>query len=173
MISKSWLRFTWSLSAVPEPVPSKISPIVVRPATPEQERDVIDVLAKSTSLDSSLGDAARILQHYFTELAPRLWKNKERRSLAAFHGERVIGASVYLVGAEEPFHLASGPCVMSEYRSRGIGEMLLHSTLYDLRQCGLESASGVCREHSVLAKYLYPKFGGVSERVEFQVGGGA
>jgi GNAT superfamily N-acetyltransferase len=169
MISKPWLRFKWALSGIPEPEQSQIPPITIRPALPEEERDVIDVLAKSTSLDSSLGDAARLLQHYFTELAPRLWKNKERRSLAAFHGDRVIGASVYLTAADEPIHLASGPCVLSEYRNRGIGKALLHATLYDLKECGLSEASGVCREHSVLAKYVYPKFGGISERIDFNL----
>jgi GNAT superfamily N-acetyltransferase len=171
MISKSWLRFTRALSGIPEPEPSQIRPITIRPASPEEERDVIDVLAKSTSLDSSLGDAARLLQHYFTELAPRLWKNKERCSLAAFHGDRVIGASVYLTAADEVFHLASGPCVVSEYRNRGIGKALLQATLYDLQECGLSEVSGVCREHSVLAKYLYPKFGGVAERIDFTLAG--
>lgn len=170
MQTKSWIKFTWQLGKITEPKDEAFLPLQRRVASPEEEAEVIDVLSKSTALDSSLGDAGRILQHYFTALAPRLWKSKDHRSLAVFHGERIVGASVYLVNADADFQLASGPCVLSEYRSRHLGAWLLQATLYDLQEQGLKQASGVCKQHSVLAKYLYPKFGGVGEPCEFSVG---
>jgi hypothetical protein len=169
MQTKSWIKFTWALGNIPEPDDSSFLPLQRRAAEPDEEAEVIDVLSKSTSLDSSLGDAGRILQHYFAALAPRLWKAKEHRSLAVFHGDRIVAASIFLVDQDADFQLASGPCVLSEYRSRHLGAWLLQATLFDLQELGLKSASGVCKQHSVLAKYLYPKFGGVGEPCEFQL----
>ena len=167
MQTKSWLKFTWVLGSIPAPTDADYLPLQKRNADPEEESSIIDVLAKSTALDSSLGEAGRVLQHYFNALAPRLWKMKDHRSLAIFHGDRIIGASVYLVNAEADFQLASGPCILHEYRSRRLGTWLLQSTLYDLQEAGLKTATGVCKCHSVLAKYLYPKFGSTSEPCEF------
>jgi hypothetical protein len=169
MQTKSWIKFTWQLGSIPEPEDNSHLPIQCRIANPDEEAEVIDVLSKSTALDSSLGDAGRILQHYFSALAPRLWKSKDHRSLAVFDGERIVGASVYLTNPEADFHLASGPCVLSEYRSRHLGAWLLQATLFDLQEQGLKQATGVCKQHSVLAKYLYPKFGGTGEPCEFAV----
>jgi GNAT superfamily N-acetyltransferase len=169
MQTKNWLKFTWELGKIEEPEDAPFLPLQRRPAQAEEEPEVLDVLAKSTALDSSLGEAGRSLQHYFTALAPRLFRNKEHRSIAIFHGDRIIGASVFLTGKEEDYHLASGPCVLSEYRSRGLGAWLLQSTLWDLQEAGLTSVSGVCKQHSVLAKYLYPKFGGVAQPCDFSI----
>jgi hypothetical protein len=169
MQTKSWIKYTWQLGAIPEPEDTSHLPIQRRIVEADEEAEVIDVLSKSTALDSSLGDAGRILQHYFTALAPRLWKSKDHRSLAVFDGDRIVGASVYLTNADADFHLASGPCVLSEYRSRHLGAWLLQSTLFDLQEHGLKTASGVCKQHSVLAKYLYPKFGGSGEPCEFSL----
>ena len=160
------MKFTWALGNIPEPDPTPYLPLLQRIAAPEEESEVIDVLAKSAGLDSSLGDAGRSLQHFFVELAPRLWRQQQHRSLAVFHGERIIGASVFMVQEEGPFQLASGPCVLSEYRSRGLGSWLLQSSLFELQNEGLKSVSGICKKYSVLAKYLYPKFGGVSVACE-------
>jgi GNAT superfamily N-acetyltransferase len=169
MQTKTWLKFTWELGAIEEPNDEPFLPLQRRIAQAEEEPEVVDVLAKSTGLDSSLGEAGRALQHYFTALAPRVFRQKQHQSMAIFHGERIIGASVYLTSAEEDYHLASGPCVLSEYRSRGLGSWLLQSSLWELQELGLQKVSGVCKQHSVLAKYLYPKFGGVSQPCEFSL----
>jgi hypothetical protein len=93
--------------------------------------------------------------------------------MAVFHGERIVAASVFLVNEDADFQLASGPCVLSEYRSRHVGAWLLQATLYELQEQGLKHATGVCKQHSVLAKYLYPKFGSTAEPCEFSPAKGA
>jgi GNAT superfamily N-acetyltransferase len=169
MIAKSWLRFEWALAAVPEVSGNPHSPMALCPPQPGEEGEVLSVMSKAVALDSSLGDAGRSLQVFFTELAPRLWKSKNRQMLAIYHGERMIGASIFLPEADAPYQLLSGPCVLSEYGSRGLGTWLLQETLWRLREAGLTSTSGVCKEHSTLAKYVYPKFGGVSHSIEHTV----
>lgn len=169
MISKSWLRFEWSLAEVPDVQGNPHSPLALCPPQPDEEGEVLSVMGKAVALDSSLGEAGRSLNIFFTELATRLWKNKSRKTLAIYHGERMIGASIFLPDEEAPFQLLSGPCILAEYGSRGLGTWLLQETLCNLRDAGLTRAAAVCKEHSVLAKYLYPKFGGVCQPVEFTI----
>jgi GNAT superfamily N-acetyltransferase len=169
MIAKSWLRFEWALAAVPEVSGNPHPPMALCPPQPGEESEVLSVMGKAVALDSSLGDAGRSLQVFFTELAPRMWKNKNRQMLAIYHGERMIGASVFLPEADAPYQLLSGPCVLSEYGGRGLGTWLLQETLWRLREAGLTTAAGVCKEHGTLAKYVYPKFGGVSCFIEHTV----
>ena len=57
-------------------------------------------------------------------------------------------------------HLVSGPCVLIEYRSRGIGGSLLGATLEALRARGLSEALGRTRPNGPSAKFLCRKFGG-------------
>jgi hypothetical protein len=72
-----------------------------------------------------------------------------KRALAAggeclfvLHGNRVIAASVYHPEpAAGDMHLVSGPCVLIEYRSRGIGGSLLGATLEALRARGLSESA--------------------------------
>ncbi len=166
MKSKSWMKFAWELGAVPEVPASVPFGLRLQVVTSEEEPDLFEVLAKSAGLDSSLINAGRGLQRYFSEEAPRLWRGKQRRSLAVCHGERIIAGTVYLLKEDEPAHLVSGPCVLSEYRNRGIGAWLLHYSLYDLQTQGLKKVFGVCKQHSILEKYIYPKFGGAGVSCE-------
>ncbi|MCX7712722.1 MAG: GNAT family N-acetyltransferase [Chthoniobacterales bacterium] len=168
-MKKSWLKFTWRLGQIQQPEMEAIQPFLMRPALPEEEGRVLETLSKSTALDSSLGEAGRLLQYYFAEIVPRTWKHKKRESLVVLHGERIIGASVFFLLASEPYQLASGPCVLSEYRNRGLGTALLQATLWELQKVGLDFACGICHQFSTLAKYLYPKFGGASEFVDFEI----
>lgn len=160
------MKFTWELGKIKEPATELPFGLQSSLITAEEESDLYEVLAKSAGLDSSLLDAGRPLQRYFSEQAQRLWKAKQKRSLAVYHGDRMIAGTVYLLKEEEPVQLVSGPCVLSEYRNRGIGLWLLQYSLYDLQSQGVKKVSGICKQHSILGKYLYPKFGGAGESCE-------
>lgn len=161
MTATHWMRFQWDLSrsAIAEPAIER--PMVCRPAENDEEQEVLDVLCKSVALDSSLGEGGRDLQEYFRDAFYKVWRSKDRRALAVLHGDRIVGASVFLVGTEESSdQLFSGPCVLSEYRSRGLGKFLLQASLVELKNAGVGAPSAICKRFSTLAKYVYPKFGG-------------
>ncbi len=61
-------------------------------------------------------------------------------------------------GAAEQF--AIGPCVLAEYRNRGLGTSLLAASLDHLRGSGVSLANAITREGAPVARFLYPKFGG-------------
>ena len=55
-----------------------------------------------------------------------------------------------------------------EYRNRGLGTALLHYSLKQLQNNGLERACGISKENVVASKFIYRKFGSVSEPCTFE-----
>jgi N-acetylglutamate synthase-like GNAT family acetyltransferase len=80
-------------------------------------------------------------------------------------GPRYFGACGLLANPDAPRHLATGVCVLEEYRCRGAGTHLLYKSLIYLREMGLKEASVITRNTVAAAKYLYPKFGSRREEL--------
>ena len=60
----------------------------------------------------------------------------------------------------------TGVVVKSTERKRGIGSMLLHVSLRDIKAEGLHKAEVETREGISASKYLYPKYGGKKHMVQ-------
>jgi GNAT superfamily N-acetyltransferase len=56
-----------------------------------------------------------------------------------------------------------------EYRNRGFGTWLLQASLQVLKESGLTRATGLARELSPVAKFLYPKYNGVAAPAKMTV----
>ena len=82
------------------------------------------------------------------------------------HGQRIIGACALAMAQESENHLPSGPCVLMEYRNRGLGTALLYHSLKQLALSGLTRAHGITKDNVVACKFIYPKFGSVSKEYE-------
>ena len=52
----------------------------------------------------------------------------------------MIGASILVPDPTRGNHLTPGPCVLMEYRNRGLGTALLEESLRQLRAAGLSRA---------------------------------
>ena len=63
-------------------------------------------------------------------------------------------------------NLFPGPCILMDYRNRGLSTLLLSSALHDLRDAGMTRACAGTRESSPATRFLYPKFGGHSSLIE-------
>jgi GNAT superfamily N-acetyltransferase len=93
--------------------------------------------------------------------------NSESASwLALQHGTRIVGGTLLMADPDAPAQLVPGPCILMEYRHRGLGTLLLCSALRHLRDGGVTRAFARTRESSPAARFLYPKFGGQSSLVE-------
>ena len=53
------------------------------------------------------------------------------------HGSRIIGYLVFGTRGDAPNHLTTGPCVLQEYRGRGLGSALLRGWLAACARRGL------------------------------------
>jgi GNAT superfamily N-acetyltransferase len=157
-----WLRFTWKASSLgTAPAGSDL----IRRATREEGDKVLRVLLLSLSMDSAWNDSFAQAERYLSEAVARIFNATEPLCLVIPKGKRMIAASLLDPDPESQAHLVSGPSVLMEYRNRGIGSRLLHASLTALAEAGVTSPSGITRDKTVSAKHVYPKFGGISERV--------
>jgi ribosomal protein S18 acetylase RimI-like enzyme len=57
--------------------------------------------------------------------------------------------------------------ILHEYRNRGVGSALLAASLAFIRDRDVPVVRGVTRADSTTARFVYPKFSGVSAAGEF------
>ena len=158
----NWVRFTWDLNDIsPKPVelPRHYK---IGPATKEDETTVRKVLSCSFLLDPAWNPAIGEVMHSLHSWLDRAFASDENTCLALRHGSRIIGASVLCLNPASENHFAPGPCILMEYRNRGFGTQLLQTSLQLLRDSGLIHVTGIARELSPVAKFLYPKYNGVA-----------
>ncbi len=161
-MTTTWLRFTWDLEKIPSGENAVETPYSLRPATSEETETIQKVTATSFSMDSGWGDLqSPFVERIRKQVAAAFGKEARNQCLALLHGSRIIGSSVLCLDPDATTHLMTGPCVLHEYRSRGLGSQLLHATLHALRESGLKTAHGITRDKTITARFIYTKFGGV------------
>ena len=161
-----WARFTWDLTKLPLQDVALPQHYAIAPAGPEDEQGLRKVFSSSFLLDptwsSAIGEVMEAIQ---SRLDLALVSDKYT-CLALRHGTRIIGAAVLALDENAEDQLAPGPSILMEYRNRGFGTRLLHRSLLWLRESGLTRASGIALNYAPVAKFLYPKLGGVVTRAE-------
>lgn len=161
----SWLSFEWKTSGVSE-VGEALAPLLIRPARKDDEEVVKKAVLSAFSMDPAWGDVTRALTEKFGTLIGTAFEAAEPPCVVLLHGSRIIGASHMDVAIEASNHLVTGPCVLHEYRNRGLGSALLQASLVFLREHGVSTARGITRGNSISARFVYPKFGGRSHPLE-------
>jgi predicted N-acetyltransferase YhbS len=154
-----WKRFTWDLSQLPKYEPQIASYFNIRTASRDEEKVVRNVIFTAFGLDSAWGDAFKLVRGYIEAQLTSSFLHRAVPCLVITHGVRIIAASALNVAEDAPSHLISGPCVLSEYRSRGLGTALLHESLSHLKTAGLTQAAAISKDSVPAARFVYPKFG--------------
>jgi len=168
-----WVRFGWNADTLGEPSPGKL-PVncVVRPAV-RRELDAVQlVIANSFTLDTDWAEYYKRFRVGLAEQVEQAFELGDSGCLVLAHGTRIIGASVFTLDPAAENHLISGPCILLEYRNRGLGSDTLWRTLQALRQAGLKRMFGITRRTVPASKFVYPKFGGVSGPYQLPIGSG-
>jgi hypothetical protein len=165
-----WRRFTWNLKELPALTEPLAGLLQLRPATPPEKEQIERVVLSAITLDTTWGTALQSFKLRLETHLEAIFRSQEVPALVISHGSRVVAASALAAFPGMENHLLSGPCVLMEYHNRGLGTALLHASLSHLRSAGLNTASGVARENSVIARFLYPKFGSTSSECEYEVG---
>ena len=163
-----WMRFTWDLSKLP-PLKGEVdSHYPIRVANQDDEKSVRSVISSAFSLDMDWSDTLKSLRDHFEAQIDKVFTEKEVPCVVVLHGTRIIGASSLDTNKDAENHLLSGPCVLNEYRNRGLGTTLLHRSLMFLRDAGMDKARGVTKYNVPAAKFIYPKFNSVSEQYDIE-----
>ena len=157
----SWLRFEWDLTGLPVDSDKSTAPFVVRSAEKGEEETIQKVAASAFSMDTAWGDARSFITEQITKNIAEAFARETPSCVVLQHGTRIIGISALHLGEGEN-NLLTGPCILHEYRSRGLASLLLQASLTTLRDAGLSKAHGIAREKTPTARFVYPKFGGTS-----------
>lgn len=162
MMIVEWVRFTWDLDSLVVPDISLPAHYSFTPAKRADEKDLRAVIARSFAHDTSWGDAIHDVNGMLDGWVEQVFAPEPRGiSLALRHGLRIIGAAILVPDTAALQHLSPGPCVLMEYRNRGLGTALLGESLRQLREAGLNRAAALTKNNAPVAKFLYPKFNGI------------
>lgn len=157
----SWVRFEWDLAKSSIAVPA-VPPLSMSVAAPADRETVQKVVLTAFELDSAWGDVMRLLEEGMKRHLRSVFEHGEPPCIVVRHGARIIGASLLSLDPAAENHLLSGPMILHEYRNRGVGSGLLAASLEHLRSCGVSVARGITRANSVVERFIYPKYSGVS-----------
>jgi len=160
----SWLRFEWDLHRLPTTEIEIPNSYIVRAARKEDEDVIQKVTASAFSMDTGWGDIQKlIMEKILVNVGLPFEKDGNGQCIVLQHGSRIIGSSALCMDAAAEYHLTTGPCILHEYRSRGLGSLLLQASLGALREAGLKRAFGIARDRSAVARFIYPKFEGSAQ----------
>ena len=162
-----WRRFTWELSKLP-PLDTRIPDYYqIRAADREDEKAVSRVIFSAFSLDSAWSGALKSFRETLETQIAQAFLRASAAAVVIYHGPRIIAASALTTDPSADNHLLSGPCVLMEYRNRGLGTALLYHSLKQLQSAGLERAHGITKENVVAGKFIYPRFGSANVAYDF------
>jgi GNAT superfamily N-acetyltransferase len=160
MITLAWIRFEWDLTSISSGGVRAPSPFVIGRAEGNDLDTVRKVATNAFGMDTGWSDIQKAFAATIAKSVGTGFSKDPPDCVIVRHGRRIIAASVVNSGPGAENHLTTGPCVLHEYRGRGIGTLLLEASLSSLRSAGLQNAYGLTRDKTVAARFLYPKFGG-------------
>lgn len=166
MIKPTWTQFNWDLTSLSDNPPEHQVRADLRLAEKEDVEKVWVTLESCFYTDQGWSVGLRDKLKDMRELVEEGIEDKRMSCYILEDGPRIIGVSGMIEKEDFARTLATGVCVLQEYRCRGVGTLLLYHTLKYLKGKGLKSASVVTRSNVAAAKFLYPKFGSVSEQLK-------
>ncbi len=164
MTTLGWLRFEWDLGKISAEETNVPPPFMLRTAGRDEREAVETVISNAFSMDTGWSDIQRTFGAVIVKNVQAGFESDPPHCVIIQHGSRIIAASVVNSRDGVENHLSTGPCVLQEYRGRGLGTVLFRASLAALREAGFSQAYGVARDKSAAARFLYPKFGGTGAR---------
>jgi hypothetical protein len=126
----------------------------------ENREELRRVIEKSLALDPSWNAVLPEVNATIMASIARALAVESTLRLTLRHGSRIIGGTLLTPRGNASEHLVPGPCILMEYRNRGLGTLLLVSALRQLRAAGVTRAWAITRENSPASRFLYSNFSG-------------
>ncbi len=158
-----WKLFSWNLAALHEESPVLPHGLVLRLATKSEEAIVQSLVVRSFSTDSQWTGSYSRIADSLQERIHEAFRSQASPALVIHHGPRVIAAACFSTEEDADNHLYCGPCVLPEYRSRGLATSLLLESLRTLKSLDVHVARAVCKDGTTACKFVYPKFQSVCD----------
>ncbi len=163
---ESWKLFSWNLATLSEETRALPHGLIMRSGAKADEPVIQALVERSFSTDSQWTGSYGRIADPLRERIHEAFRSQSHPALVILHGPRIIAASCFSTDADADNHLYCGPCVLPEYRSRGIGSSLLLESLKTLRGLEVHVARAVCKEGTTASKFVYPKFKSVSDHYD-------
>jgi ribosomal protein S18 acetylase RimI-like enzyme len=161
-----WVRFSWDFEDLPA-LDLELPPHYrIEAATLEDEEPLRQVISRCFRLDPVWSPALHETLQTIESWLGRALQSDRHMCLVLRHGARIIGASVLSLDPESDSHLSPGPCISMEYRNRGFGSRLLEHSFHVLSEAHVTRAFALTRSNTSVARFLYPKFHGVSAPID-------
>lgn len=162
-MANDWQRFHWDLDKGLSDSRPVQPPFIFREAEAGDLDAVLKTVSSALLMERAWTGSNTEFSANLDERCEKAFEGDEPACVVVQHGSRIIGASVLDLAVDADTHLITGPCVLHEYRSRGLGSALLQQSLERLYREGLRRATALARVNSTAARFVYPKFGGVAE----------
>ena len=162
----SWKLFSWNLSTLTESSPALPHGLILRAAAKAEESTVQALVHRSFDTDSHWTGTYSRISTALSERIHEAFRSQSHPALVIQHGPRIIAAACFTTDSDAANHLYCGPCVLPEYRSRGLGSSLLLESLRTLRDMHVHVARAICKDGTTACKFVYPKFRSVCDHYE-------
>jgi N-acetylglutamate synthase-like GNAT family acetyltransferase len=166
MFKPEWIKFTWKLAKLPVTDKKLGSNMEIRAGLPSEKEQIWTAIERSYQAEQGWGIT---LPGRLKELKEVVYKGLDEGYLDVLvleDGKRIVGASGLIADPAQVRQLATGVCVLEEYRCRSFGAALLLGSLQFLADKKMDTAAVVTRSNVLAHKYLYAKFGSERDKME-------
>src|SRR5436189_1966546 len=160
MKKAGWVNFVLDLAETKLPAISAPRQFRLSLVKAAERRQLQEVIEKSFALDPDWNAALHMIDAQVKSSIAAAFNSESASWLALQHGARIVGGTLLMTDPDAPAQLVPGPCILMEYRNRGLGTLLLTAAMQHLRDAGLRGACAITRQGSPVARFLYPKFDG-------------
>lgn len=161
--------FRWDLSAFDYPIPKQSEDLRVKFGSENEIGSAAEVWYEGLSNEEGSPWANYVKRWTPTSAARWFLDSKKRlgaKMLVVEEHDVMVGINGIISERNSgKGRFFTGIVVSPNYRRRGIGSLLLHKTLSDLKKEGLRCAEVETIQGIPAAKYLYPKYGGKAIQV--------
>ena len=148
-----WANFVWDLAETKLPAISAPRQFRLSLVKAAERRQLQEVIEKSFALDPSWNAALHMIDAQVKSSIAAAFNSESASWLALQHGARIVGGTLLMNDPDGSTQLVPGPCILVEYRNRGLGAFLFRSALRHLRDAGMTRACAGTRESSPAARF--------------------
>src|SRR5207237_10771228 len=144
----TWASFCWDLAKADLPGIVDQKHYRLRIVGAEDYEETRKMIGRSFALDPNWNSALHEVNAIVENAISRSLSLATTACLAWRHGSRIIAGTFLAVDPNASEQLIPGPCVLMEYRNRGLGTLLLAAAMQHLRGAGLRGACQLTRQAS-------------------------
>ena len=163
MIRDSWTLFSWNLSQFDAQPPVLPAGHMLKSATRDNEQEIHELVDRAFKFEHQWSVSFSKIAAHLHERIHQEFRSQINAAISLMHGSRIIAASCLCTDPDAAFHFISGPCVLPEYRSRGVGTALLIESLITLKASEVHVARAISKEGTIATKFVYRKLNSVAE----------